>query len=660
MWEMQSIQLMHCTIWSEGIREIVSAESSNVKFLISDHPVTVYNYSMPPDTRACSYPNDPSISLKASQTIFPLSRNLCLILTNLEYAREPEISATAKRTFARNFRRSLTRTDAFIRTRKLSPTQVQEINFIVKSRARRFIAAGRKEWLHPEKEISANWDDMRQTLMPPECELWRFGGQIFTKFESGHVHYQDEFGRTEEPRRFLLKNTATKTPEPRAACGCGSGRRYRDCCLRKPSQLRPTWTELSIRERNLLFFKGIAGILDFTSGKDWLAIRRDLTDEQIKDVYRLFEALWPTETDLLQMLPKPDGTFRAVYTGVLDPNAISNFAMGLTAFVSELIVEHPFIHAGILRKEYSPTENPHAYRQEFIKSVAFLIKVIPLVERGLINLVPNPSAFDEHLRRQMMSLARLRTTKLKIDPNTMAQAKDIFDQDFKRGMLSLPKDQLRIMFRKRSPELSEQELDEMLTAVDTIREEDPLAPLQECLSGGQFNLMKMAPNFEMAMYLAQATGACIVTDSAFRWQEIQLASGIATHTRNNRFSRIKTFIETGPYPFLQHSEELLKIESDSARTEALVALGRLFNHLSKHEGVAKPNYLQSLNARLSKALPSLKSRITSLKAPIQLGRVYFTFPEEGIQDNTINRLLLMSSSEHHLPSVPMALFIERL
>ncbi|CCA89914.1 conserved hypothetical protein (plasmid) [Novosphingobium sp. PP1Y] len=30
----------------------------------------------------------------------------------------------------------------------------------------------------------------------------------------------------------------------------------------------------------------------------------------------------------------------------------------------------------------------------------------------------------------------------------------------------------------------------------------------------------------------------------------------------------------------------------------------------------------------------------------------------GIQDNTVNRLLLMPSSEHHLPSVQMAFFIE--
>jgi len=39
-------------------------------------------------------------------------------------------------------------------------------------------------------------------------------------------------------------------------------------------------------------------------------------------------------------------------------------------------------------------------------------------------------------------------------------------------------------------------------------------------------------------------------------------------------------------------------------------------------------------------------------------RVSCVFPGGGIQDNTVNRLLLMSSSEKHLPNVPMAFHIK--
>jgi hypothetical protein len=59
MFEMQGIRTMHCTIWSEGVREIVSAEDADVKFIISDHPVTIYNHATPAEAPLWAYPNDP-------------------------------------------------------------------------------------------------------------------------------------------------------------------------------------------------------------------------------------------------------------------------------------------------------------------------------------------------------------------------------------------------------------------------------------------------------------------------------------------------------------------------------------------------------------------------------------------------------------------------
>lgn len=99
MIEMQSIRNLHCAIWAEGVRELVSAEESDVKFLLSDHPVTIYNHVCDPRHDLCKYPYDPSVQLKASQTLFPLDKNHCLILTNLEYAKNPgSIDPTEKRT----------------------------------------------------------------------------------------------------------------------------------------------------------------------------------------------------------------------------------------------------------------------------------------------------------------------------------------------------------------------------------------------------------------------------------------------------------------------------------------------------------------------------------------------------------------------------------
>lgn len=167
MFEMQGIRMMHCTIWTEGVREIVSAQDADVKFIVSDHPVTVYNYAIPPDGTGNCYPKEPSIALKGSQTVFPLNRDFCLILTNLEYAEEHSANPPEKRTFAGNYRNSMVRTDAFIRTRKLASQEVIRINRLLKARARRYIAAGKEEWLFPEISSAEPWADLRGTLLPP-------------------------------------------------------------------------------------------------------------------------------------------------------------------------------------------------------------------------------------------------------------------------------------------------------------------------------------------------------------------------------------------------------------------------------------------------------------------------------------------------------------
>ncbi|HML92972.1 DUF4238 domain-containing protein [Methyloceanibacter sp.] len=662
MFEMQGIRMMHCAIWSEGVREIISAEDADVKFITSDHPVTIYNHAAPPEAQACAYPSDPTIALKASQTIFPLTRDFCLILTNLEYARDPSTSPLDKRTFARNFRNSMVRTDAFIRTRKLLSGEVARINYALKARARRYIAAGRKEWLYPEESVSEPWGELQQTLLPPKDELWRFGGELFAKFEDGHVHYQDEFGRTEKQRDFLKKEPPTGPLRPGDLCSCGSGLPFKSCCKSKPIALRPTWNEPSIRERNIMLLNGISNVLGLEPGKDWTQVRRDLTDEQISRIYLLYEGLWPLETDLLQLLPKPDGSARAVYTGLIHPTTITEFALGASLYFGGLLVEHPFLHAGTLKKEFSPVENPRAYRHEFLKTVLFFLTVMPLVEVGLVNLIPDPCNFDFHLSDQMFHMAKSRSAGIEPQQGKDPGMQELMKQDFQRNIMSLPRDALHSQIRKALPELDEAKVEETLRHIAQLKEHDPLAVLQEDSlaggkNGGQFNLIKLAPNFEIAMYLAQATGSCIVTDCNFRWNELRRA--IRQRAGAGCLNTLANRIEESSFAFPQNVEDIAALTSDKAFAAYPTLMRDVFKYLSNlGDRGSKPNFEAHLTARFARAHAPARATIEKARLPTKDARISCLFPSGGIQDNTVNRLLLMSSSEWHLPSVPMSFFIE--
>ncbi len=65
---MQKIQDVFCATWTERLWQVASAEESATKFIISDHPVTVYNRGCPPLSDYCKGFNDPDIRLVATHT----------------------------------------------------------------------------------------------------------------------------------------------------------------------------------------------------------------------------------------------------------------------------------------------------------------------------------------------------------------------------------------------------------------------------------------------------------------------------------------------------------------------------------------------------------------------------------------------------------------
>jgi hypothetical protein len=391
-------------------------------------------------------------------------------------------------------------------------------------------------------------------------------------------------------------------------------------------------------------------------------IRRELTDEKIGEIYHLYEGLWPLETDLLALLPKPDGEARAVYTGSIHPSSITDFALAAPLYFGELIVAHPFVHPGIMKKEMSPTGNPKSYRQEFLKTIMFFLNVMPLVDLGLINLVPDPCDFDFHLREQMMGMARARASR--VDPKYDPRLRETMEEDSRRGIMLMPPDAMRRQLHKFKPNLSEEEVEATMRASVWMREDDPLAVLQEGSleggkGGGQMSMFKLAPNFEMTMYLAQATGSCIVTDSPLRWSEVQGAIRKRYKAATPGLAPLVTDIERSKFAFPQNAMDVVAAALSKSGAGYPDLLRDLFKYLSNlEERGAKPNREAQFASRFAKAHAAAQAGFKKSGVPLKEGRISCVAPPGGMQDNTVNRLLLMSSSERHLSGVPMAFFIE--
>ena len=193
---MQYLQNINCAIWTESVWSIVDAENSETKFIISDHPVTIYNQACYPLSKYCRDSNDPDIRYFGSHTIFPLSLNKLLILTNLSWVRNPYSNPLNMRPNPDFFRQTLMDMTQIQVGRKLTEEEVININYIIKQRAYRYIAAGKKEWLYPEQRLkNPKWPSFGSSLLlMPDPRSLSFGSNILMGFNNGRSIAQDEYG----------------------------------------------------------------------------------------------------------------------------------------------------------------------------------------------------------------------------------------------------------------------------------------------------------------------------------------------------------------------------------------------------------------------------------------------------------------------------------
>lgn len=654
MVEMQSLRQMHCTMWAEGVREIVSAENSDVKFIVTDHPVTIYNSAYPPESSACIYPDDPSIELIGTQTLFVLDENHCLILTNLEYANNPKsVDHTARRSNARYRGGSIVKTDAYIRTRKFSRDEVVAVNHVLKSRAHKFIAAGSKEWLYPEQHFISNWSEIGEILLPRD-ELWRFGGEIYVSYKDGSVHYQDEFGRTSGAHKYLQKKVQANL-NSNDLCGCGSGRKYKKCCKNRLASDRPAWDTYSIRERNLIFTREIQNILGLDKGNTWEDVRRNLSDQQVKEIHEVFGSLWPQDTNFASLLPRPDDSVsRGVFLGIIDPRTVGANVIGLLGYFDELVIPNPFINPVLMRPEYSPTHSPAQHKEQTLKNVILLLTLEPLINAGIIHLIPDPTDYNAELRETVRVMAEHRAKSWIPSEEDMRQFHYLNEDDFKRSLARLPVEAQKYQLLKSDPNMKEELVEKLLTYIQQQQLEDPLALLQPMVPGEDNAQLKAIKGFnlEIALFLAGLTGSFLYTDALAHWGHLHAHTLANTTSNGNLAQPIKDSIKAIQFP-LQHNVTKLiedKISGDQ--------FGELRKLIAKLLSLIHSNSEVRIQNPLAQELIDLVSKLRKKRSETILDIQFeFSAPVNGFETNNVRRLIMTFGRDHDFQIASKAILI---
>jgi hypothetical protein len=669
MLEMQALRQMHCTMWVEAVREIVSAESSDVKFIVTDHPVTVYHPDCPPNSADCQYPNDPDISLKGSQTIFPLGSNHCLILTNLEYANEPDRKdLLTARTNARNFGKTLSRVDHWIRSRKLTSAEVVSINHILKARAHKFIAADKEDWLYPERDAPPDWKTCGKVLLPPESELWQFRGETYIGYKDGTSGYQDAFGRTSKSHEYLRKPISGADPESDKACPCGSGRAYGACCLNLSAEDRMPWDVYSIRERNLMFMRAIEGILDLDAeAKTWDDVRTDLSDEQVSRIHVAYASLWPPETNIAELLPRPDpSVFRGVYVGLIDPRTLAVSIQGWLSYFDEILLPSPFMNAHNIKPEYSPIESPGQHKEQTLKNILLLSMLMPHIYAGRVHFVPDPLDFNDFFRNSIWTIAKEKRDQVRPTEADLEFAQELGKDDFKRSFARLSDEDLRRQILKSDPNMSEANLEGVLKAFRYQQRKDPLALLQPMVAGeknGQL-IQFRAMNFELAMFLAQLIGGAIYSDQSLTKTELDQARIPQTPGGPKDPASVEKVLLVRLSVFGPYDAQLAEIQNCS---EIRTRLRTLWQAASAYRDEEDGASVETALDQVEQAIRTMTREDGELTAPTeragrQLGfdvDAHIVVPPGGFWRSAVQRFLVSFGRRRRMESIPLAILFGR-
>jgi hypothetical protein len=203
---------VNCTVWAEGVWEIFSAKKASIKFILSDDPVVIYNLDCYPASLACQYPNDPDPFWRGSRVIFPLSPDAVLVISHIEHVDDPSRQkAQRPRRNARSYDETLISHTDIVNNRELSDENVATINYVLKTRAVRYVASQITDFLYPEKIVdNPKWCDIDR-IFHAKHPSWRGETETYIRYKDGTIRHSNAFGERDiVPGWFVRQQEAKK------------------------------------------------------------------------------------------------------------------------------------------------------------------------------------------------------------------------------------------------------------------------------------------------------------------------------------------------------------------------------------------------------------------------------------------------------------------
>lgn len=321
-------------------------------------------------------------------------------------------------------------------------------------------------------------------------------------------------------------------------CLCGSGKKYKRCCLGKVEWERligrPFYEHIpfmSLRGRNIAFMAEVLDALQIDTWKPdlpYAAVKRAFTPKAVQRIYGSIPLLWPNFTEYSKCMAKESEVSSALYTGSYEPEDIYQALSRHSLYTEKIFITDPFSDPRRFQGEMNPLECPEQHRAEAIKWTMLWLRLYPWISADIVNIIRPPADLIPGLWNRIFKEQHEKFEKT-------PELKKLSEEETERAVSAMWSSTGGMMeniflrnsddyFRATYHEIPDPKppLEDFLKYLQERRDKHPYFVEAAPGQNGEYLMQTTGACYSLAKMICQQTGSHLITNLPVRWKEIEL------------------------------------------------------------------------------------------------------------------------------------------
>lgn len=256
-------------------------------------------------------------------------------------------------------------------------------------------------------------------------------------------------------------------------------------------------------------------------------LKKNISNEQIKEFYSFYADIWLPHLDTLSLLPARAGCHRGIYLGGYDLFNINEILYMVLLF-DELILIDPMLNPRCIKSEHNPINKPEQYKQEILRCLWVYSIFEPFVKKGFIKFIPSPFWLGGKANNDASLISKKRLQSILKSNKNVNIFKNVNEErnlhEAKLSFIISPTESKIKHFKNQDPKITEEQVKYLIEYYNKLRQIHPFALEQELTKFEQMILLHNQ-DLEEIYFISSEIGCTPITNSKAKKVELESSYG---------------------------------------------------------------------------------------------------------------------------------------